>query len=277
MGLRISTNVQSLAAQRSLNQVRREQSGSLEKLSSGSRINKAGDDAAGLAISEKLKANIRSTQQANRNAGDGISLIQTAEGGLNEVGNILIRLRELSVQSANDTLGDAERSFSDQEFQQLVKEVDRIAAATNFNGKNLLTGQGESMDFQIGIQNDDFNDRISFDPATQDVKSSALGLESLTVTTKEESQVNLDVIDEAISKVSGNRATLGALQNRLQSTVRNLEIQAENQAASNSRIRDTEIAGETAKLAKNNILTASSTSVLSQANSNGSIALQLLG
>jgi len=277
MGLRIATNVQSLAGQRSLSQVKREQSESLEKLSSGSRINKAGDDAAGLAISEKLKSNIRGVKQATRNAGDGISLIQTAEGAMNEVNNILIRLRELSVQSASDTIGDKERAYSDMEFQQLVTEVERIATSTTFNEKQLLSGEGDDMEFQIGIHNVEANDRIKYAPQDTSVKVGELGIESLNVSTKVSSQDNLEVLDGAINKVNTNRATLGALQNRLQSTVRNLEVKSENLSGANSRIRDTDIAEETAKLAKANILTASSTSVLAQANNSSSSALQLIG
>lgn len=277
MGLRIATNVQSLSAQRSLGTTNRKQSSALEKLSSGSRINKAGDDAAGLAISEKLKSNIRGNQQATRNAGDGISLIQTAEGGLNEVNNILIRLRELSVQSASDTIGDKERAYSDMEFQQLVTEVERIATSTTFNEKQLLNGEGESMDFQIGINNVPANDRIQYNPAAQSVKTEAIGIQGLNVLSKGSSQENLEKIDQAINSVNTNRAQLGALQNRLQSTVRNLEIQTENMSAANSRIRDTDIAKQSAELAKQKILSASGTSVLAQANTSGNQALGLLG
>ncbi len=277
MGLRIATNVQSLNGQRSLRNVKRDQASSLEKLASGSRINKAGDDAAGLAISEKLKSNIRGVKQATRNAGDGISLIQTAEGGMNEVNNILIRLRELSVQSASDTIGDKERAYSDMEFQQLVTEVERIATSTTFNEKQLLSGEGDDMEFQIGINNVEKNDRIKYKSGDTSVRASELGIEGLTVATKGDSQENLEVIDAAINKVSTSRAQLGALQNRLQSTVRNLEVKSENLSAANSRIRDTDIAIETANLAKSNILTASSTSVLAQANNSSSSALQLIG
>lgn len=276
MGLRIATNTTSLAGQRSLSKVQKAKSSSLEKLSSGSRINRAGDDAAGLAISEKLKSDIRGNRQATRNAGDGISLVQTAEGGLNEVNNILIRLRELSVQAASDTIGDRERSFSDMEFQQLVTEVDRIAGSTTFNGKNLLNGEGDQLDFQIGLSNDGSKDRISFDPALQSAKVGDIGIEGLGVASKGDAQNNLDTIDAAITNVSGNRARLGALQNRLQSTVNNLETQTENLAAANSRIRDTDVAVVSSELAKNNILEQSSTSVLAQANGMGSAALKLI-
>ena len=277
MGLRINTNTQSLRAQSSMAKVELQKSDSMAKLSSGTRINKAGDDAAGLAISEKLKANIRGSQQATRNAGDGISLIQTAEGGLNETSNILIRLRELSVQSASDTVGDTERKFADLEFQHLTKEVDRIAASTQFNGKQLLTGQGDDMEFQIGIMNDAKNDRLTYKPQDTSAKASDLGIEGLGVQSKANAQENLEKIDNAINGVNGNRASLGALQNRLQSTISNLETRTENLAAANSRIRDTDVAAESAELAKANILSAASISVLSQANNSGAAALKLIG
>jgi len=277
MGLRIGTNVQSMRAQNSLSKVEQAKSENLAKLSSGTRINKAGDDAAGLAISEKLKANIRGTQQATRNAGDGISLIQTAEGGLNEVSNILVRLRELSVQSASDTIGDQERKFSDLEFKQLTSEVERIATSTQFNGKNLLSGEGDTMDFQIGIMNDAKNDRLSYRPQDSSARAADLGIAELGVSTKEDAQNNLEKIDTAINHVNGNRATLGALQNRLQSTISNLEVRTENLAAANSRIRDTDIAQESAEMMKNQILSQSSISVLAQANNSGSAALKLIG
>jgi flagellin len=277
MGLRISTNTQSLRAQTAMSKVEAQKSEALAKLASGSRINKAGDDAAGLAISEKLKANIRGSQQATRNAGDGISLIQTAEGGLNEVSNVLIRLRELSVQSASDTVGDTERKFADLEFQHLTQEVERIAESTQFNGKTLLNGQGDSLDFQIGIMNDAKNDRLSYRPQDSSAKVADLGIEGLGVSTKVNAQENLEKIDAAINGVNGNRASLGALQNRLQSTISNLEVRTENLSAANSRIRDTDVASESSELAKANILSAASTSVLAQANNSGSAALKLIG
>lgn len=277
MGLRINTNVQSLRAQNSLAKVEENKSNTLAKLSSGSRINKAGDDAAGLAISEKLKANIRGTQQAARNAGDGISMIQTAEGGLSESSNILIRLRELSVQSASDTIGDQERKFADLEFKQLTNEMERIASSTQFNGKSLLNGEGEKMDFQIGIMNDEKNDRLSYNPADTSARVKDLGLEGLGVLTKGDAQSNLEKIDSAINGVNANRASLGALQNRLQSTISNLEVRTENLSAANSRIRDTDVAQESAEMTKANILSSAATSVLAQANNAGSTALKLIG
>lgn len=276
MGLRINTNIQSMAAQRSLGGVRREQDKVFEQLSSGSRINKAADDAAGLAISEKLKAEIRSTRQANRNAGDGVSMVQTAEGGLNEVSNILVRLRELSIQTSSDTVGDAERKFSDLEFQQLVTEVDRISHSTKFGDRNLLDGQGGVYDLQIGTGNNSELDRISYVAADTNTTASALGVSGLSLLSKESSQANLEKLDTAINAVSGSRAGLGALQNRLQSTINNLEVKAENLSSANSRVRDTDVAEASAALAKTNILSAGATSVLAQANTTPQTALKLI-
>ena len=277
MGLRINTNVTSLAAQRTLSANNTEQASTLGKLSSGTRIVRAADDAAGLAISEKLKAQIRGVNQAERNANDGISLIQTAEGGLNEVSNILVRLRELSVQSASDTVGDEERKFTDLEFQNLKQEIERISSSTEFNGKKLLNGMGDKFDFQVGINNDDFQDRIKYDAARINAGMSALGIEELTVGSKDGSQSSLATIDSALQNVSGQRAELGAIQNRLTSTINNLQVSSENLSAANSRIRDTDFAMESAKNTKLNILTNAGTSVLSQANSQGQAALKLLG
>ncbi|EQC49694.1 flagellin [Bacteriovorax sp. DB6_IX] len=277
MGLRINTNVTSLAAQRTLNVNNRDQANTLGKLSSGTRIVRSADDAAGLAISEKLKAQVRSTNQAERNANDGISMIQTAEGGLNEISNILIRLRELSVQSASDTVGDTERKFTDLEYQNLKQEMERISQVTEFNGKKLLNGAGDQYDFQIGINNDSFQDRISFD--TQQLNSSiaSLGVDGLSVISKEDAQNGLASIDNAIQMVSGQRAELGAKQNRLTSTIQNLQVSSENLSAANSRIRDTDYASETAKKTKLDILTNAGTSVLAQSNAQGQAALKLIG
>ncbi len=277
MGLRINTNVTSLAAQRTLGVNNAEQASTLGKLSSGTRIVKAADDAAGLAISEKLRAQIRGVNQAERNANDGISMIQTAEGGLNEGSNILIRLRELAVQSASDTVGEAERKFTDLEYQNLKQELERISQVTEFNGKKLLNGQGDKYDFQIGINNDDFQDRIKYDAARSNASLEGLGIGELSVTSKESSQESLAKIDMAIQTVSGQRAELGAVQNRLTSTINNLQSSSENLSAANSRIRDTDFAAESARNTKMNILTSAGTSVLSQANAQGQAALKLLG
>lgn len=277
MGMRINTNVTSLSAQRSLGLSNQSQTKSLEKLSSGTRIVRSADDAAGLAISEKLKGQIRSTNQAERNANDGISMIQIAEGGLNEVSNILVRLRELSIQSASDTVGDTERQFTDLEYQNLKQEIQRISEVTEFNGKKLLTGTGDKFDIQIGINNDDFQDRIQFDTNVLNSSLESLGVAGLEVGSKEGAQSALANLDSAIENIAGQRAELGAKQNRLNSTINNLQISSENLSAANSRIRDTDYAAETARKAKNDILVNAGTSVLAQSNAQGAAALKLIG
>ena len=276
MGLRINTNVQSLAAQRNLGQNSAAQKSSLEKLASGTRITRAADDAAGLAISENMKASIRSLRQATRNANDGISMIQTAEGGMNEISNILIRFRELSIQAASDTIGDTERGFIDKEVQQLKAEIDRIANSTEYNSRKLLKGEGDVLEVQIGVKNVPEEDRFVYDQAKINATADRLGVAGISVQTKEEAQNNLDMIDTAIKTIVENRAELGALQNRVQSTVNNLMIYDENLSAAQSRIRDVDMAAETAELTKNNILTSAGVSVLSQANQNNLQALKLL-
>ncbi len=276
MGLRINTNVASLNAQRNLRGTRLGMQQSLERLSSGQRINRAGDDAAGLAISENLKAQIRGLGQAERNAEDGISLVQIAEGALGEVSNILIRLRELAVQAASDTIGATERKFLNVEFEQLTSEVDRIANSTEFNRVPLLNGTGAVFDIQIGTRNDPISDRLTFDASSADVNVAALGLNLASVADKISAQNSLSSIDQAIVSVSGIRADFGALQNRLQSTINNIATSVENLSAANSRVRDTDIASETANLTKQNILMTAGTSVLAQANSSTQSALSLI-
>ena len=280
MGLRINTNVASLNARRNLGKTRFELSRTLEKLSSGERINRAGDDAAGLAISETLKAQIRGLGQAERNAEDGVSMVQTAEGALNEVSGVLIRLRELSIQSASDTVGDTEREFMDLEYQNLKQEVERVSRTTEFNGKKLLQGGEGKYDFQIGINNIPFEDRISYDQSKSNASLDSLfegESDAITVVTKESAQGTLEKLDKAIQNVSGQRAVMGSIQNRLGSTIRNLEVSAENISASNSRIRDTDYAAATADNTRLSILGSAGSAVLAQANSNGQNALRLIG
>ena len=276
MGLRINTNVASLNARRNLMGTKLSLDKNLERLSSGFRINRAGDDAAGLAISENLRAQVRGLKQASRNAQDGVSLVQVAEGGLNEVSNILIRLRELAVQAASDTVGPVERQFLNVEYDQLVSEVDRIADGTEFNGTSLLSGTGAILDFQVGTRNDPNIDRLSFDASKADANSAALGVNLTSVADKASAQNSLGAIDAAIVSVSAMRADFGAVQNRLQSTINNLSIALENLSAANSRIRDVDIAEETAELTKNNVLMQAGTSVLAQANQSSNAALSLL-
>jgi len=276
MGLRINTNVASLNAQRNLMGTKWGLDKSLEKLSSGYRINRAGDDAAGLAISENLRAQIRGLKQASRNASDGVSLVQVAEGGLNEISSILIRLRELAVQAASDTIGPVERQFLNVEYDQLVSETDRIADGTEFNGTQLLSGTGSILDFQVGTKNDPNIDRLSFDASKADANSAALGVNLTSVADKASAQNSLAAIDSAIVSVSAMRADFGAIQNRLQSTIGNIAVSVENLSAANSRIRDVDIAEETAEMTKNNILLQAGTAVLAQANQSSNTALSLL-
>jgi flagellin len=277
MGMRVSTNIAAINAQRNLVGSQMNINDSLAKLASGSRINKAADDAAGLAISENLKAQIRSARQANRNANDGISMIQTAEGGLNEVGNIIVRMRELGIQAASDTVGENERGFIDKEIQQLKSELQRISKVTTWGKTKLLDGSTEQFDFQVGIYNDEFEDRISFDSSSNVATLDALCLEGLDYTTQEGAQEALSALDDAQVNVNGMRSDLGALQNRLLSTTQNLLVAEENMSAANSRIRDTDVADASAEMTRNNILLQASTASLAQANQKNSVALSLIG
>ncbi|MCM2281927.1 MAG: flagellin FliC [Bdellovibrionaceae bacterium] len=277
MALRIATNVASLNAQKNLTFTNRAMDQSLARLSSGFRINQAADDAAGLAISENLKAQIRGLRQAGRNANDGISLVQVAEGGLNEISSMLIRLRELAVQASSDTIGDTERKFIDVEYQQLKSEIQRIAEVTEFNGRDLLNGTGGIIDIQVGTHNDAFKDRISFNASAANSSLESLGLTAETVALKEGAQTSLDVIDQALISVNAMRANFGAMQNRLQSTTSNIAIADENLSSANSRVRDADVASETAELTRNSILMQAGVSVLGQANQINNMALKLLG
>lgn len=277
MGMRVTTNMAAINAQRNLVGSQREIGKSMAQLASGSRINKASDDAAGLAISEKLKSSIRSARQANRNANDGISMVQTAEGGLNEIGNIVTRLRELGIQAASDTVGATERGFLDKEVQQLKSEVQRIATATKWGTTNLLDGTTPQFDFQVGIYNNAEEDRISFDSSQNNASLDSLGIAGLDYTTKEGAQAALSALDTAQTGVSGMRANLGALQNRLTSTVDNLGVLEENMSSANSRIRDTDVAQASSEMTRNNILLQAGTATLAQANQVNQLALKLIG
>jgi flagellin len=265
-----------LNAQRNLRSSKLGLDKSLERLSSGHRINRAGDDAAGLAISENLRAQIRGLKQSQRNAQDGVSLVQVAEGSLNEISGILIRLRELAVQAASDTIGPVERQFLNVEFDQLVSEIDRIADGTEFNGTLLLSGTGSILDFQVGTRNDPNIDRLSFDASKADANSAALGVNLTSVADKASAQNSLSALDTAIVSISAMRADFGAVQNRLQSTINNIAVSVENMSAANSRIRDVDIAEETAEMTMNNVLLQAGTSVLAQANQSSQVALGLL-
>ena len=277
MGMRVTTNIAALNAQRNLVGSQRQINDSMAKLASGSRINKAADDAAGLAISESFKAQIRSAAQAQRNANDGISMVQTAEGGLNEIGNIVVRLRELGIQAASDTVGETERGMLNKEVGQLKSEIQRIASVTTWGTTKLLDGSSPEFDFQVGIRNNAEEDRITFKASENLATLDALGLSGVDFSSKEGAQDALAKLDAAQTSVSGTRANLGALQNRLTSTVDNLGVAQENMSAANSRIRDTDVAQASSEMTRNNILLQAGTSTLAQANQSNQLALKLIG
>lgn len=276
MGLRINTNVASVNAQRNLFNTTNMLQKSLEKLSSGMRISRAGDDAAGLAISEGLKSDIRALQQASRNAADGISLIQTAEGGLEEVSGILIRLRELAQQAATGTLGATERDYLNQEFTALVEEVTRISDSLEFNGAFLLDGSAGSVSIQVGIGTGT-ESRVALD-LSADMDAAGLGIDSLSVAGADNTNAlaAIAALEAASALVSATRAGFGAAQNRLESTIRNIGMTVENLSAANSRIRDVDIAAETSAMTAYQILQQAGVSVLAQANATPQMALMLL-
>ena len=277
MGLRIATNIASQAVQKNLRKVTQEGNADLERLSSGKRITKSSDDAAGMAIATKLEAQTKGLRQATRNANDGISLVQTAEGGLSETTNILIRLRELTVQAASDTIGDKERGLLDKEYQQLTTEVDRIAQSTTFNGTAVISGDaGGELEFQVGAFSGEQN-VIAFNADEADAGSDAIGIAGSGVSSKEDAKDSIASVDSAIDNVSGLRANLGSIQSRLQSTVSNLEVQTINQDAARSVIQDVDVAAASARLASNNVVKSAGISTLAQANQLPNSALRLIG
>ena len=280
MSLIVNTNLFSLNAQRNIGRVQSGVGTAVERLSSGLRVNSAKDDAAGLAISMKLTAHVRSLNQAIRNAQDGISVVQTAEGGMNEIHNILTRMRELSIQAANGLLSTADRTALNNEFSDLKSEISRISDTTEFNGLKLLDGtlSASGVSLQVGINNT-ANDRISITGSTfGDIDASALGLSGTqsSIETAANAQSMLALVDSAISTVSTRRGNLGGVQNRLGSTIANLSIASENLSAANSRIADADFAIETANLTKSQIILQAGVAVLAQANVLPQYALQLL-
>lgn len=275
MGLRIATNVPSLAVQKNVEAHTQELNKSFQRLSSGERIASSGDDAAGMAIGENLHAQIRSLQQAKRNANDGISLVQTAEGSLNEVSDILVRLRELGVQAASDTIGDHERAMVDKEYQTLKSEIDRLSKVTNYNGTPLLSGEGKELSLHVGAFGGPDN-VIKWDAGATNVATNALGIDGINVAQREDAADSLDKIDQAIQKVNEQRAGLGAMQNRLHSTSNSLSSMTENLSEARSRIADTDIAAESSQLVKNSILQQAGIAVLAQANAAPNAATRLL-
>ena len=274
MGLRVNTNIASMNAQRSLATTTERLQGSYRRLSTGLRVAIAADDAAGLAISERFRAQIRATNQAVRNSQDGISLTQTGEGALNEVSAILIRLRELSIQAANGSVSALDRQTLNAEFTDLINEIDRIARSTTFNGVNLLDGTGSTLTFQVGTGTTAGVDTIQV--SLSDTLASTLGLGTLGITNLSNMSLVISSIDTAINTISRVRGQFGAVQNRLNATIANLRSQAENLSAAESRIRDVDVANETAELTRETILQQVAVAVLAQANVQPQIALSLL-
>ena len=275
MALRINYNLAASVAQRSLASSQDAYSRNAERLSTGLRINRAADDAAGLAVSEKLKNQIRGLNQAQRNAQDGISLIQTAEGALNETHAILARMRELAIQSANDTLTVSDRANLSTEFTHLYAEVERIANSTQFNTAPLLNSSGAAtaLTFQIGANN---GDTLVFTSASARATSLEATMSALSITAQSVASSGITSLDAAINVVSKNRADFGALQNRLESTIRSLSVASENTAAANSRIVDADIAASMSELVRTQILQQAGISVMAQANGAPSLVLALL-
>ena len=272
MGLRVNTNVAALTAQRNLGAVTGRLQGNFSRLSSGLRIATAADDAAGLGISERMRSQIRSFGVAQRNAQDGISLVQTAEGASQEVSNILGRMRELSVQAANGTLSSTDRATIDTEFGALISEVDRIAGQTTFNGVNILNGSTATVAIQVGI-----NASETISVGLQDVRAATLAINTLQTDTAANASAAITAIDTAINSVTTARGSLGASQNRLSSTISSISNIRENLSAAESRIRDVDVATETSDLTRNSILQQAATSMLAQANVQPQLALSLLG
>ena len=274
MGLRINTNVASIAAQRNLGASQAREQHALQALSSGSRIVHAGDDAAGLAISENLRGQLGGIKAARSNASNATSLIQVAEGGLNEQTNILVRLRELSIQAASDNVSDTEREFLDQEYQQLTQEFDRIAKTTKFGNKNLLDGNGGQFVFHVGA----FGGKDNQIKYNLDANSTAgaLSVDGLAIKDRDDASDNVDRLDKALVKISSIRANFGAIQSRLQATSSNLDTQYENLAASKSRLSDADVAYESGELTQAQVLQNAGISVLAQANQTPQRAARLL-
>jgi len=276
MAIRINTNVQSVFAQKHLARTQRDLRGTMEHLSSGLRLTRAADDAAGMGVSQKMRAHIQSLKMAQRNTNDGISMVQTAEGGLAETGDILARMRELAVESASEVLQATERAYLQTEFVTLQNELERIADSTEFNGLNLSDGTTTQISVQVGIFNVAAQDRITVD--LQDSQTATLGVNSAVVdlSTAANSQTAITAIDTAIDSVNNSRSTYGAVQNRLTSALRNLENYTENLVETESRIRDVDFAQATADMSRHQIFSQAGISVLSQANQNPQAALSLL-
>ena len=273
MGLRVNTNISALNAQRHLSSVTTRLQGNFNRLSSGLRIATAADDAAGLGISERMRSQIRSYGAASRNAQDGVSLVQTAEGALGEVSNIINRMRELAIQAANGTLATQDRTTLDTEYQELIAEIDRIASTTTFNGVALLSGTTATIGIQAGIN---AGEVITVNLQNTTTGAGGVNLAGTSVTDVTNATAALAVIDTAVNTVTTARGALGSAQNRLQSSIASIASAKENLAAAESRIRDVDVAEETADLTRNTILQQAAVSVLAQANVQPQLALTLL-
>ena len=276
MAMSIRTNIASLNAQRNLYNTQNTLDSSLSRLSSGFRITKAGDDAAGLGISTKLESQIRSYSQAVRNANDGISVIQSTESALNEQANVLTRLRELAMQSASDGVGDSERAYVQKESTALVAELQRISQVTEYNGTKLLNGANATLDFQVGIYSTT-NDAISFTTLNATTGTAGLNVSGMSMASKASALAALASVDSALASVSSARADLGANGNRFASAISNIQSFAESLSAANSRIKDVDVAEETSRMSRSQILLQAGVSVLAQANQMPQMALKLLG
>jgi flagellin len=275
MALVINTNVASLQAQKNLSSSTGMLAKSFERLSSGFRINSASDDAAGLAISESLRSQTRSMVVAERNANSGISMVNTAESGLGEVSDMLVRMRELAVQASNGSMNTNDRANIDTEFQQLTSEIDRVANTTEFNGTELLSGAATTVDFQVGIGTS-ADDRISVNFGGLDASTLGIGASSVTGATSANAQTAITAIDSALDTVSSSRATFGAATNRLQVAVSNTQTIRTNLEAANSRIRDVDVAEETSSMARSQVLQQAGAAMLAQANQAPQLAMSLL-
>lgn len=276
MPFTIQTNQLAMTSQRELGLTERRLNKTIERLATGSRITSASDDPAGLAISDNMTATIRSLGQAIRNAQDGVSLIQVFEGGTTEISTMLFRIRELSMQAANDTVGARERSMLNNEVQELKNEITRVARTTTYMDRELLGGESIELEFQVGVRNDETRDRIRFDPGNTDLRSEGLEIDDVDVQTKQSAQESLGRLDDAIVRINEIRARVGSSQNRLFTTINSQGIYKENLMTAKSRIRDADMAHETTELTKEMILRNAGVAVLMQANETPRLALRLL-
>ncbi len=276
MAFTIQTNSLANTAMRNLNNTEERMTGVVQKLATGSRIVRAADDPAGLAISDQMNATIRSMNQAQRNAQDAVSLIQVFEGGTTEISNMLIRIRELSIQASSDTVGERERAMLNLEVQELKSEITRVARTTTYMDRELLAGEEVKLEFQVGVNNDASKDRILFDPGNTNLTSAGLNVDGIDVADRLSAQGGLNGIDKAILQVNELRAKIGSTQNRLQTTINTQGIYVENLSNAKSRIRDADMAAETTNLTRETILRQAGVAVLQAANENPKLALQLL-